>query len=834
MIRKILPAVIAAMTMQAFEAQAYQHPCLLHSQTDIEYVKQNLDITPWNKAYSHLQSSSYAQASYSESTSALLDGYLKRMDQKNWSGVYDDYSNYTALMKDAAAAYQLALRYTLSGDTHYADAAIAILNAWAANCKGFLKLEGKGYNNDIPDPNEYLMLIQGHQLANAAELLRDYTGWSSTDFETFRTWMTSTFADIAYLFLTNHHGGQGKNHYWLNWDLAAMTALLSTAILCDDTEKADFVIDYFKNTDTELGCITRAVPYIYNDDETGETIGQCEESGRDQGHTTLCVALMGTLCQTALNIGEDLFAYDDYRAVAMAEYVAKYNLMTETAFSNYSNTQTSEEESDYQYSSSTFPYTAYTHESTECNTISTTGRGTRRPCWELFAGYAKAKGISAEYSTRMAQLQSDYNGFGDGGAGDYGSTSGGFDQLGYGTLMYYRTDIESDGQARNDTYVRNDAPAKNYGSLTTMEMKKYTDSSDETYGGKFYNALISFAIPEAVAKYKDLVTVNSATMTLVTRKAEARDNINIYAYGHAFDQSTATYNTEKEYTGAATELITSFEIQTPTTARSLDDKGQKADAYTLSKWTNTIDLTDYVSNFTGTVMPLMMTPATDQNKAIKIFASEAADISVLDSDGNTVEISASDITPRLDIDYSVAYALTVSDAEMATLCLPFTASIPDGASAYTLTYSGGDYAKATALSGEIPANTPVLIRAEAGTYTFKATNNTISPADSPASGALTGVYETTAVPEGAYILQSYDKGNGFYIANNSTVNAYHAYLTAEAGAKAIRILFDDATGISSVKANANDNAIYTLQGVKLNNATQKGAYIKGGKKYILR
>lgn len=118
------------------------HPCMLHTQADINRVKSNLNRSPWAEAYAQLEASQYAQSSYTENTRALLDGYLKRMDKNNWSGKYSDYSNYTACMYDAAAAYQLALRYQLSGNTSFADAAVKLFNAWATNCKGILRMEG--------------------------------------------------------------------------------------------------------------------------------------------------------------------------------------------------------------------------------------------------------------------------------------------------------------------------------------------------------------------------------------------------------------------------------------------------------------------------------------------------------------------------------------------------------------------------------------------------------------------------------------------------------------------------------------------------------------------
>ena len=167
---------------------------------------------------------------------------------------------------------------------------------------------------------------------------------------------------------------------------------------------------------------------MHQDPDSDEILGQCEESGRDQGHATLCVSLMGAFCQMAYSIGEDLFAFDNYRAVAMAEYVGKYNLIKDEAFNK--GTLVGD---DFVYDSNSFPYTSYSNPSYTNATISTDQRGTKRPAWELFYGYCKAKGISSIYSGKWAEQMRP-----DGGGGNYGPNSGGFDQLGFGTLMYYR------------------------------------------------------------------------------------------------------------------------------------------------------------------------------------------------------------------------------------------------------------------------------------------------------------------------------------------------------------------------------------------------------------
>ena len=420
-----------------------QHPCMLHSAADIARVKQNVMNSPWKEAYAHLQESQYAQAGQTDRTAALKDGYLKRMDAGNWSGTYPDYNNYTALMYDAAACYQLALRYQLSGDTQYAETAVKILNAWKNNCKGLLRLEG--YTNNIPDPNEYLIMIQGHQMANAAELLRDYDGWAADDFNGFKEFMKTTFYDVSIQFLKNHQGNQGNMHAWLNWDLATLTSVLSVGILCDDNAIINWAISYFKNEDNlfhETGNILNAVPFILQDPDSNEQLGQCQESGRDQGHATLCVSLMGVFCQMALNVGEDLFAYADYRALRMAEYVAKYNLIKDNCWNHSTNTSSNTlVADDFVTAREAMPYTAYTNPSWSCPEIPAddTSRGTKRPCWELFYGYAKANSQSAIYCQKWAEQMRQNNAYQcDGGGGDYGPNSGGYDQLGYGTLMFAR------------------------------------------------------------------------------------------------------------------------------------------------------------------------------------------------------------------------------------------------------------------------------------------------------------------------------------------------------------------------------------------------------------
>lgn len=431
------------------------HPCMLHTQEDFDFVKSKIaeNAQPWANAYQHLTQSEYAQTYRLQASNPVKK--LARLDANNWgtknerweeAGIADEWyegihNNYTNLMCDAAAAYQLALRWKLSDDKQFADAAVGILNGWVGKCEGYLLNK----SNELLDPNQYLIAMQIYQLANAGEILRAYEGWSSADFTKFKNWMVDVFYSTASNFLIFHNNQVDcPLHYWLNWDLAQMTALLSIGILTDDSFKINEAIQYFK-FGTGGGNIYNAVPFVYadpNPENQGALIGQCMESGRDQGHATLCVSLLAAFCQMAKNVGEDLFTFDNNRAWAMCEYVAKYNYGTVETGSNSNGWNLST----FKYNVSDLPYTNYENctgnswptMSYEEHQAGNETRGTVRPTWELVRSLSKDYGLTSYYSDMWVSTmrENSERNFSDGGAGDYGPNSGGFDQLGYGTLMF--------------------------------------------------------------------------------------------------------------------------------------------------------------------------------------------------------------------------------------------------------------------------------------------------------------------------------------------------------------------------------------------------------------
>jgi hypothetical protein len=363
-------------------ATGFVHPGLLHSDADFARMKAKVDAgdEPWLSGWQRLTANAHAQLTWTARPAAMI---YRGADGTNPE-------NYAQLYNDAAAAYALAVRWKVSGDPHYADKAVEVLNAWSA------VLVGIGGTSD-----RFLAAgLYGYQMANAAEIMRGYTGWSPPDFARFKTMMLTVFYPMNHDFLA-HHNGACISHYWANWDLCNMDAILAIGVLVDDRSIYDEAVTYFK-TGAGNGAIDKAVVTI----QPGN-LGQWQESGRDQGHNTLGIGLMGAFCEMAWKQGDDLYGYEDNRFLAGAEYVAKYNLGDDVPYTTYDNC-----------------------DNVNQTVISSSGRGDTRPIWELvYNHYVNRRAVAAPYSAAYAALVRP-----EGGGGDYGPNSGGYDQLGYGTL----------------------------------------------------------------------------------------------------------------------------------------------------------------------------------------------------------------------------------------------------------------------------------------------------------------------------------------------------------------------------------------------------------------
>ncbi len=372
----------------------FVHPGLLHTQADFDRMEAKVaaKASPWIDGWNVLIANSHANLSYNPNPQTEIH----RNDGTNPD-------NYMTFANDVAAAYACALRWKVSGDARYADKSVQIMNAWSAVLTGITWSDGH-YDGSL------VAGIQGFQIANAAEIMRDYAGWAAADFARLQQMMLNVFWPMDSGMLT---GQPSSVLVYSNWDLCAMAAALSIAVLCDDRAKFDLVINYFKNG-LGNGALPMTVYYMHPG-----FLGQTQESGRDQGHNTLSLSLLTTLAEMAWNQGVDLYGYDNNRILAASEYVAKGNLV-ESGTTYYA-----------------VPFATYSNGSVTDTVFATGSQGSVRPEWALiYNHYTNRKGLAAPFTKKFAlQVQPE------GGGGDYGPNSGGYDQLGYGTLTYTRDPI---------------------------------------------------------------------------------------------------------------------------------------------------------------------------------------------------------------------------------------------------------------------------------------------------------------------------------------------------------------------------------------------------------
>lgn len=419
--------------MPAYDSnRGFRHPGGLHTDADFERIKAQLAAgnEKVTKAYNILKNAEYAQptaATYPVET--IIRG----------AGA----QNYINAARGASIAYQNALRWKIEGNEKCAKHAVDVLMAWANTCKG------------IGGNSNYALAagLYGYEFAQAAELMRDYKGWSAKDFESFKRWMLDVWYPSAVGFQRGRNGtwengankpaagwgadGERPGHYWSNWGLCNALCLVSIGVLCDDVfiynqglsfEKYDLAAltgscpnqkptatDVWNNGLTEYmdNLIPNVAAYAGETGAYGK-VGQMQESGRDQGHATMALGLAVDICQTAWNQGDDLYSYHDNRMAAGIEFTAAYNNANKDDLPWVN----------YHYADCR---TAW-HGTWNQNEPNGGGRGQTRPYWARIIGhYEGVKGVKMPF----AEMALDAMGI-DGGPS--GGTSGAYDHMGYSVL----------------------------------------------------------------------------------------------------------------------------------------------------------------------------------------------------------------------------------------------------------------------------------------------------------------------------------------------------------------------------------------------------------------
>ena len=238
--------------------------------------------------------------------------------------------------------------------------AARIINAYAERLQ---RLDG----HDAP-----LCLIQGYWLCGAMMIVKSEKeqGRSTMDCDT-KAWDAMLRRAMV---PTMDRFEQDSPYANGNWGAIVNRFRMAAAICMGDTAMYRAAIDYyFRGYDNgSLPCYISAT-------------GQCQETGRDQGHVQLGLEAMADVCEMAWMQGDDLWGALDNRLMKGFEYAARYNLGYDVPFKTWKD------------------LTGLYCDWTEPGAM---GRG---KLWDIYQKpynhYVKEKGLSMPYTEKVLALQ---------------------------------------------------------------------------------------------------------------------------------------------------------------------------------------------------------------------------------------------------------------------------------------------------------------------------------------------------------------------------------------------------------------------------------------------
>ncbi len=330
----------------ARQVREFVHPGILHTEGSFEHMRFQLDnrMEPAYGSFLLLEASTYASSSYS------MNGPYEEIGRGD--GPFNSQSR-----SDFIAAYQNALMWKLTDDEAHAEKAMEILNGYANTLQVI---------NTVKDA-PLLVGLRGFLLANAAEIMRDYSGMSEEKLSKLATMFKEIFLPVCYDFFNRSPYSNG------NWGAAVSKGAMSYAIFCDDQELYEFATDWYLN-----GHDNGVLKHYVDDID-----GQNQEAGRDQQHVMLGLANLAEGAEVAYNQGDDLYGgYDgDSRLLGGFEYVAQYNLGHEVPY---------------------YTWTDLSGKYSKWGVISEEGRGTFRPIFDMvYNHYVKRERLSMPWTEEV-------------------------------------------------------------------------------------------------------------------------------------------------------------------------------------------------------------------------------------------------------------------------------------------------------------------------------------------------------------------------------------------------------------------------------------------------
>lgn len=332
----------------ALKALAFEHPGISYTAADLERMRAFIAAgqEPYLTAFNELKNSGYS------STTVGVTNRGESIAEGKFNGTVGN---------DGRRAHDLALLWKLTGERKYADKAVAFLNANSHYVNTSARGTGPLDNGKI-----YLLI-------EAAELMRDYSGWAAADRKRFADMLVYPYYSNTenlydkYASLTDSENG--ITFYWniFNFDasrhgnqgLFAARAMMAMGIFLDNQRIYDRAYRYIaglphrsddlpyvpgpprtdRNKPVTAQCNDYVTVYPLNgrystiedygyDEQLQHYIypnGQCQESSRDQAHALVGINLLVDIAEMAWNQGDDLYGALNRRLLTGLEWNFRYN-----------------------------------------------------------------------------------------------------------------------------------------------------------------------------------------------------------------------------------------------------------------------------------------------------------------------------------------------------------------------------------------------------------------------------------------------------------------------------------------------------------------------------
>ncbi len=289
-------------------AQAFQHPGVLLSQAQLNYMKIMVQAhqEPFYSAFIKAQNSSSGSLTYVPTgPPAITNGLIVCGSTSN--------PNYGCSNSDddGTAAYVQALLWYITGNQTYANNAINIMNFYAKNVVGYGNVNGQNVGGTVMSSSNTPLQAawDSQKWPRAAEIIRySNAGWPDADAQAFGQWMKTVIQPQ----LINGSTSNG------NWEISMNEGLINIGVYNDDLVTFNLGVTHWKQR-------LPAVFYYHTDgsapvpvprgstDWNGQTVydpsvdGVQQETCRDFGHAQYSISGALDAAETAGIQGVNLY-----------------------------------------------------------------------------------------------------------------------------------------------------------------------------------------------------------------------------------------------------------------------------------------------------------------------------------------------------------------------------------------------------------------------------------------------------------------------------------------------------------------------------------------------